>query len=282
MTGLLMALLLERLNTIREHWDALQGDFHSFLPPENGPCYIDRDELWPGTATLKCRNFPDEIAQRDGGNVAPVALLLRDQAVEEPQFWIGWYEEWRTPTSPKAGRRLQFRSSAVTIYRGMKGYAKRQLIRAEWAGPDEYSNGNYRFQSHGSAHPHWHVDGIRSYLSDLSRSWEQLISEREAARDRALDRVRDFGKDTQQEIAGLFTLPPQPLPAPGDLAWTEVHLASCARWPEQPWPGPGGPHHMHAHNPESCQQVRLWLSSCVRYLQAEIEDKLIRPRHWTY
>jgi hypothetical protein len=164
---------------------------------------------------------------------------------------------------------------------GLKGFTKRQLLRAEWAGPERIVDGCYRFQTHGSAHPHWHVDGIRGYLDDVSRSWDHLMTERDAARDLALDRIRDFGDDhAPEDIAGLFILPTIPLPGPSELAWTEIHLAACARWAEQPWPGPDGPHDMHANNPESCQQVRLWLTSCIRYLQAEIDDKLAIARHY--
>jgi hypothetical protein len=275
-----MPLLLERMKDINAHWDALRGDFQSFLRPENGAYYIDKDESAPGTATLKSRNFPDEVAERFGGTVVPVVLFLSDHANEQPWFWLGWHEEWGIPSSSRSGKRLQFRSSAVTVYLGIRGNAKRQLLRAEWAGAEELIDGRYVFPASGSAHPHWHVDGIRGYLNDVSRSWDRLISERNAARDLAVDRVREFGDEhAQQDIAGLFTLPPVSLPGPSDLAWTEIHLAACARWAEQPWPGPGGPHDTHASNPENCQQLRLWLTSCVRYLQAEIEDKLLRGRY---
>ena len=275
-----MSLLLVRVHDILVHWDALRSDFQSFLPSENGACYIDRDELVPGTATLRSRNFRNEIAQRYGGNDVPVVLLRSDQSDGEPRFWLGWHEEWQPPNGPRVGKRLQFGSSAITIYLGREGRIKRQLLRAEWAGPYEINDGRYIFQAHGSAHPHWHVDGIRGYLTDVSRSWDRLISERDAARDLAVDRVRDFGDEhAERDIAGLFAMPTISLPGPSDLAWTEIHLAACALWAEDPWPGPSGPHNMHARNPESCQQVRLWLTSCVRYLQAEIEDKLARGRY---
>jgi hypothetical protein len=273
-------LLLENIQGINAHWQSLRNSLGGLLPRENGTAYIEKESSSSPTAALRCRNYADEIAERYGGRTVPVVPLLSDQTDEQPWFWLGWYEQWGVPSRGRVRKRLQFGSSAVTVYVGLRGSEKRQLLRAEWAGPTEESDDRFVFQSDGAGHPHWHVDGIRGYLEDVLRSWDRLVDERKAARDLARDRVRDFGDEqAEEDIANLFEIPAISLPTANDLAWTEIHLAACARWAERPWPGPSGPHDMHASNPENCEQVRDWLLSCVRYLQAEIEDKLLRARY---
>jgi hypothetical protein len=275
-----MALLLERMDAINAHWQLLRGSLESVLPRGNGRVYIDREHSSSPTAALKCSNYADEIAERYGGLEVPVVPLLNSQNEEDAWFWLGWHEEWTAPNLGKTGKRLQFRSSAITVYIGLRGHVKRQLLRAEWAGPTEQIDHRYVFQADGAAHPHWHVDGIKSYIDDVSRAFDRLSQDREVARELARDRVRDFADEAAEEdITGLFEIPTVPLPSSGDLTWTEIHLAACARWAEQPWPGPEGPHDMHANNPATCEQIRFWVLSCVRYLQAQIEDKLLRARY---
>jgi hypothetical protein len=60
------------------------------------------------------------------------------------------------------------------------------------------------------------------------------------------------------------------LPTEEELGWTGIHLAAAARWYEQEWIGPEGPQESHATGPNQTEALQRWLSSCVRYVQAEI------------
>ena len=277
-----MPILLQRLAEIREHWQAVANDFANTLPRTGGTYRVSRDISAPGIAILVCTNFRDELAVRYGGTRVTVVPFLQTTADEMPRYWLGWYEEWHPPTGRKSERRLQYRSSAITIYYGTQGERKRQLLRAEWAGAEYFDErlGRYIFQADGAAHPHWHVNGIRGYFDDLAQELEKVARDTELCRDIAVDRVRDFGnEDVEADIAELITFPSFPLPSASELSWTTIHLAANARWCDNPWRGPTGPQDMHANTPSDCIQIRRWLISCVRYLQAEIESNLIRGRH---
>src|SRR5205814_10033431 len=101
----------ENIHVIHTHWETFRGNVERLLPRENGTAYIDKDTSSP-TAGLRCRSYPDEVAERYGGRVVPVVPFLRNQTEERPWFWLGWYEEWTVPTRAKRpGKRLQFRSS---------------------------------------------------------------------------------------------------------------------------------------------------------------------------
>ncbi|PTE12417.1 hypothetical protein C9427_00170 [Mesorhizobium helmanticense] len=151
------------------------------------------------------------------------------------------------------------------------GEPKRQLFRAEWAGVQRVEKQVDMFPGNGAAHPHWHVDAIRGYVDGIKQQLEELRQDAELNRELVLGRVRDFGDgEAERDVAGLFSAPQLQLPTNGEMSWTGVHLAADARWSEQPWPGPAGPHDVHAKGPKDLDALRCWLVSCVRYIQAEI------------
>lgn len=264
-----MPLLLRRRDKVKDHWHAAAHDLGTVLPGVTNT-YRARWEDPVGTAaTLLCQQFPDERASRDNGVVISIVPLIAAARDESPLYWIGWYEEW-VPERRITSRWLQFLSSAITIYYGESGRSKRQLLRAEWAGVRSVEKQREIFPGRGAAHPHWHVDALRSYLNDIGQQIESSNREAELNRELAADRVREFGGEAEQDVAQLFTPPSIRLPEEADLRWATIHLAANARWAETPWPGPEGPHDMHAAGPENEQALRRWLVSCVRYIQAEI------------
>jgi hypothetical protein len=259
-----MPVLTQRWTEIRAHWHATAHALKGVLPADGGD-YHPEYEHGAARATLICGKYPNEIAERMGGTVVRVVPFLAATSEDELRYWLGWYEEWQLPAQGKATRSLQFRSSAITIYYGGAGTTKRQLLRAEWAGAESYSEAKNRhvFQADGAAHPHWHLDGIRTYYDDIARQIEATLT--------------GFDRD-QPELAGLVPLSTFNTPTREELAWTGIHLAAAVRWAEAPWPGPPGPHETHATSPTDTKQIRSWLTSCVRYLQVQFQHEIERGR----
>ena len=266
-----MSVLLKNISQIKDHWHAVASDLESILPKSGGRYRADFEHT---VVTLVCSNFPGETADRIGGTKVPVVPLVQTTPDDTPLHWLGWYEEWGTPVR-RSRHQLQFCASAITVYYGKPESQKRQLLRAEWTGVLREEAGKDIFQSPGAAHPHWHVDGIRSYFNEFK---DRL--DRPAQVDAlAVEQVREFGADkNQQHGAEPFMESPLAFPSRSELSWTGIHLAAHARWSEQPWPGPAGPHDTHAAGPTDLPPLRQWLKSCAYYLQAQIQDQLLRSR----
>jgi hypothetical protein len=265
-------LLLRKDQEIKAHWYATASDLGAILPRCGGN-YRPATEHY--VATLTCENFPRETALRLGGLMVPVVPFLQTTPDDPVHHWLGWHEEWGAPERGRTGRFMQFRSSALTVYFGNSDAPKRQLLRAEWAGVLREENEKDIFQSPGSAHPHWHVDGIRDYFDDLRRQ----LSDRQISDDLTEGEAQEFiGDETEQDGSNPVAALLVDLPTKDELCWTRIHLATHARWATQPWPGPAGPNDTHAAGPTDLPALRSWLTSCVRYLQAQIEDQLLRDR----
>jgi hypothetical protein len=274
-----MVALLETRNGIRAHWRTAASQLGAALPLTGGN-YFAQYNSSEYVASLGCNNHPNEVALREGGLAVPVVPLLHSTSDDSIDYWLGWHEQWRVPTSGST-RRLQFKFSAVTVYWGPKGVSKRQLIRAEWAGADGYDQTRERdvFPADGSAHPHWHIDGFRTQLEELRRQIDEVVNEHELKRELAEEQIREFGeRESESAIVSLFDLPSIRLPSNSELAWTRIHLATNASWSSNLWSGPDGPHDTHAQNPNSVAEIRNWLMSCVRYLQSQIEKEIHRAR----
>jgi hypothetical protein len=259
-----MPVLIKRFREVRAHWHATADAFTKVLPKTGGDYRADFD-TGGLHAVLRCINYPDEVAVRLGGTQVLVVPFLPNLREEEPQYWLGWHEEWEQPRQRSPARTIQFRSTAITIYYGQVGAAKRQLLRAEWAGAESYDVTERRhvFQADGAGHPHWHVDGIRSYYDDIGQQIETAL----------------MGFDSDQpELCGLISLSTFETPTKAELAWTGIHLAAAVRWAVTPWPGPTGPHEMHAASPTDCAEIRCWLASCARYLQVQFQQEIGRGR----
>jgi hypothetical protein len=265
-----MPLLISRPPQVKEHWHAVAHALGAILPGGTNTYRAVWEEPAATTATLKCQSYEVETAERQNGMRVPVVPLIAALPGESPVYWISWYEVW-VPERRLRSPGLQFQASAVTVYYGVSGESKRQLFRAEWAGVQTVEQQVDVFQGGGAAHPHWHVDAIRDYIQGIKLELERLTQEAVLNRELALDRVRDFGDDrAERDVAGLFLAPQLRLPTEIEMSWTGIHLAAEARWSEQLWPGPEGPHDVHAKGPKDLGAIRWWLTSCVRYIQFEI------------
>jgi hypothetical protein len=266
-----MSLLLRNVKEIRDHWHNVASNLGSILPGAANTYRAWFQEPTGTIASLGCQQYPQETALRSDGIAVPIVPLIAVMPDESPIYWMGWYEEWR-PQRTTTSRRLRFHTTAITVYYGESEASKYQLIRAEWAGVENVDENQIDIlQGRGAAHPHWHIDAIRSYVTGLKQCIEELSRDADLRRDLAVDRVRVFGdKGAEKDVAGLFTLPSLALPSDRELNWTGIHLAANARWSDREWPGPDGPHDMHASGPVDLPDIRRWLTSCVRYIQAEI------------
>ena len=217
-----------------------------------------------------CQDYPNEWAERDTGLRVPIVPLIESLPQESPVYWMSWFEQW-SPEEKSNSKKLQFRSSSITFYKGERETPKLQLLRAEWSGVQKIEKNTDVFQGNGAAHPHWHFDALRGHLDDIGRQLESLERAPEATRGSIVEEFRDFGDaEAEQDVATLFLPRTVQLPSQKELNWTAIHLAAAARWSDEAWHGPEGPHHMHARGPDDPEALRHWLSSCVRYVQAEI------------
>jgi hypothetical protein len=263
-----MGLLLKRAKEIKDHWHKVASDLGEILPGAPQTYRALFEETAGTVATLRCQQFQNEIADSAHG-ARPLVPLIDAVPNESPVYWINWYEEW-APQRTAASRFLRFHTSAITVFYGVSDAPKHQLLRAEWAGVEAVKDGIDVFQGKGAAHPHWHIDAVRSYITDFRRHLEDLSRDIELRRNLAIDRIREFGdEDAEQDVSQLLVSKPLSLPPERELIWTAAHLALSARWSEQSWPGVEGPHSSHACGPTDLPNIRNWLTSCVRYIQAE-------------
>jgi hypothetical protein len=264
-----MPLLSKRRDEVKHHWHAAASALGDILPGSAKSYRPFFEEPAGTTATLVCQRFHSETALRDTGLRIPIVPLIESASSESPTYWMSWYEQW-SPEIRASSNKLRFHSSSITIFKGVQDAPKLQLFRAEWSGVQKVEKQKDIFQGNGAAHPHWHFDALRSYLENTGRQLARAEQHPENARVAAADEVRDFGDvPLEQEVASSFR-PVDYSPSANELDWTAIHLANDARWSEQAWPGPEGPHDVHARGPESPDALRRWLSSCVRYVQAEI------------
>ncbi|MGO8869200.1 MAG: hypothetical protein ACLQME_22145 [Alphaproteobacteria bacterium] len=264
-----MSLLLKHQADVKAHWRAIASELGGVLPPGGGTYYALSEY---SVAVLVCSNFPQETAARLGGTRVHVVPLLQTTPDNPPMHWLSWHEEWCTPVKGRR-RHLQFGASDLTVYYGKPESPKRQLLRAEWAGVLREEGGKDIFQAPGAAHPHWHVDGIRTYFNELEQNRQTKIDALVA------ETVKEFdGDEDQRGAIEPFSDFLPTVPDRDELCWTGVHLAAHAKWAEKSWPGPAGPHDMHAAGPIDLPPLRRWLTSCARYLQAQIQEQLLRGR----
>lgn len=269
------------MQDIHIHWNKIVNELQEILP-RNGGFYNATFRTGDLSTSLVCQNYRDEVAIRYNEFSVPVVPFLETVPGDSPVYWLAWYEEWGRPKRRASQGRQQFKSSSIIIYYGNIGERKRQVLRAEWAGPDDYDSKkkSYVHQGKSAGHPHWHIDGLHVYINELRAKWEKLANDFELNKKLAVDTVREFGDDqAEKDVSQILSWSEFPgIDAADELAWAGIHLASNARWSEKPWAGPKVPHDMHANVPTDCAQVRRWLTSCVRYLQVELEDQLLKAR----
>lgn len=265
-----MPVLLETLSDVRSHWRAFAMGAAAILPVANTSCQIREVGL---TASLWCREFPNETATRRTGAEIPLVPLIGAVTGESPVYWLSWFEEWAAPRSA-SNRKVRFHSTGLTLFYGTIDRPKLQLLRAEWAGVESTDRSNVDiFQGRGAAHPHWHVDAVVSYLDRIRDQIESSEADAALRRDLVMERVRDFGEsDVNADIGPMFTSQTIDLPTARDLSWTSIHLASNAAWANRPRPGQDGPHTTHANGPNELVEIRQWLLSCIRYVQHEVNE----------
>lgn len=257
-----MMLLYASKPDILEHWKNTVTALNTVLPERPGG-YTGRSTADGLAVELVLRSADNEIALRHNDRPVPVVPFLDGLRDGSETYWLAWHEAWRVPQLSGKTRKgnLQFRSSSLTVYVGEIGAAKTQTLRAEWAGAEVQSGTTaIVFQGGGAAHPHWHLSvlhGIEDGEIPRDGTRSSLTEETEASTTFAILEAR------------LRSLDP---------AWAGVHLAVSARWAEFEWPGPEGPHDMHAQNPTSLNQIRTWIVSCTRYLQSELQAQLQRGR----
>lgn len=265
-----MPLLLKRREEVKNHWHAAAHELGGILPGEKRLYRSRWDEPAGTAATMICQAFPGEWAERDNGLRVPIVPLIQSLPDESPVYWVSWFEQW-SPEEKANSRNLQFRSSSITFYRGAQDSPKLQLLRAEWTGVQKIEKSTDIFQGSGAAHPHWHFDALHGYLDDVARQIDAVGGLSDAIQGEAVEEFREFGDEqAEREVAAIFLPRTVQLPSQSELSWSAIHLAAAARWSEEAWPGPDGPHDVHARGPESLEALRRWIYSCVRYVQAEI------------
>jgi hypothetical protein len=276
-----MGMLIKDIADINGHWRRAAYELEQSLPKTGGRYKADFQNGGLSTSLI-CSEYASETAFHCDEFTVPVVPLVETLPGSPPNYWLGWYEEWVTPKRRAAKGKQQFKLSAILIYHGGAGSRKRQVLRAEWAGPEDYDRekGAYIFQGKHAAHPHWRLDGLPLHIENIKERWEKSIREFELPREIAVDRVKEFGSvQVEQDISGMFDAGDFPTVETADeLAWARVHLASNARWSERPWAGPSFPHDMHANVPTEFAHLRGWLTSCVRYLQVELGAQLAHGR----
>lgn len=271
-----MGILCLKRTEIISHWKQLVADFARVVPRRAGICNIEYLDELPASSFLRSSNYPNEVARRESGEEVLVIPLLEVDSQLEESYWVSWREEWCYETGDKRKKLLRFRMSALTVYFGPPQGLKKQLLRAEWAGPDRFDIQSNRlvFQADGAGHPHWQVDAPRIYTKDFATDVERWNADQALRQELAGDRAVEFG--AEDPVANLFEPASFSIPSEPDLLWSTIHLASRADWARSPWPGPEGPHEIHATAPENPAQIRNWVVSAFWYLRAEIERKLVR------
>lgn len=272
-----MTVLICRHAEVTDHWKKMLAGLRAVLP-ENGLHYRI-SQAGNYDAELTVGNVAAEKTLRYDGRLIPVVPFIDVTQGQPTTYWLAWYEAWRQPQTGGAQGRRQFRSSSVTIYNGSAGSNKRQVLRAEWAGAEVVTIGKERqvvFQGRHAAHPHWHLAGLEKTV-DLERNTSQPEAD-----ERSPTGLAAFGTPTDREV-GVADRTALLEGNTSDLdlidpAWARVHLATSARWAQAEWRGPSGSNDTHATNPASCEEVRSWVISCIRYLQSELQGQISRAR----
>ncbi len=246
----------ETLARVRQHWATLAGELREVLPRAVRLTI----EASAGGVTGVLRSMNSSLAWRQrGGNMPAVPLLIGPDKV--PRYRVGYAEEWEERPGPHP---LRFKAANLTFFMSPSNEAPTvQLFRAEWAGLREWTKGSVGYQSPGAGHPHWQFDALGHYMSE---------EQRRARLRRALGALQ-----APPEVPEEFS--PASLDTAADLvaeeeavdtSWTAFHFAAGARWPIQPWPGPGEPSEPHVWAPESLVSIRKWVRSVTMYARQEL------------
>lgn len=246
----------ETLARVNQHWGTLAGELRAVMPR------AERLSIGAsaGGVTGVLRSANSVLAHRHrGGNVPAVPILVGRDGT--PRYRVGYIEEWEE----RSGfRLLRFRAANLTFFISPPDDAPAiQLFRAEWPGLREWTQGVVGHQSPDAGHPHWQFDALDHYM---------LEEQRRGRLRRALGILRaPLGEPEEFGVAGLDTAADLVIEEETvDTSWTAVHFASAARWPQQPWPGPGSPSTPHVWAPENLVGIRGWVRSVIVYAREEL------------
>lgn len=129
---------------------------------------LQLDVYWKGSPVVAglVGSGCEFIARNRGRRVAIAPLMCLDR---ELWAWLGYREEWDDADKASSGRRLSFRTVALTIHFGHRNDVKKpQMFRAEWAGWARWNGNDFSFQASDAAHPHWQFDALESLLTQDS------------------------------------------------------------------------------------------------------------------
>lgn len=265
-----MSVLVCRQDAVHAHWQKLRASFRKILP-ENGS-YYEVEALSADRVQLRLGNGASETTIRYDGQRIHLVPFIDVAPGQQQNYWLAWYESWKDPQAEQGKTRRQFHSSSITVYAGLPGGNKYQVLRAEWAGGDLVGKGKDRkvvFQGKGAAHPHWHLSGLEAMAAGVSDFAESVSVDVD-------DELAQLARELGEDIGGPADQPSRLERI--DPAWASIHLATSARWAQNEWLGQDGPHDVHASDPASCGEIRSWLVSCVRYLQSELQNQILRGR----
>lgn len=206
----------------------------------------------------------DETAQRNLGTATRV-IPLDENSYEGrvPGWWLSWHEKWR-PVGLK--RTVEFDSTSITFFFGLRRQRKLQVLRAEWVGPD--TSGDY--DGKHAAHPHWHIDApVWAAAKELGlptasaspfpiEENDGVFLEEESAGDTEV-----LPADTEGRDFGAFDIQ-------ATLDLSRLHLAMIATWQTKRFVPPSTSLEAHQASPESIQMIQNWLSSTCAYAALEL------------
>ena len=188
-----------------------------------------------------------------------VPLLIGPDEVA--RYRVGYAEEWEERPGP---RPLRFKAANLTFFMSPPDEAPTiQLFRAEWPGLREWTRGSVGYQSPDAGHPHWQFDALGHYMSEeqrrarIRRALGALLAPQEVPEEFSPGSL-DTAADLVAEEEAV------------DTSWTAFHFAAGARWPIQPWPGPGEPSEPHVWAPEDLISIRRWVRSVIMYTRQEL------------
>jgi hypothetical protein len=246
----------ETLARVKQHWAILAQELRNAMPRAE---HLSIDAVAGGvTGVLRSANSLPARRQR-GGNMPAVPLLVGQD--ETARYRVGYLEEWEE----RPGRRLlRFKAANLTFFITPPDDAPAiQLFRAEWPGLREWTRGVVGYQSPGAGHPHWQFDALDHYMSEEQRraSVRRVLSILQKPR----EAPEEFGPESL-ETATKLVVEEEAV----DTSWTAFHFAAGARWPKQPWQGPGNPSEPHVWAPGDLMSIRQWVRSVVIYARQEL------------
>jgi hypothetical protein len=199
-----------------------------------------------------------ETAQRNLGTAARV-IPLGEHEGATPGWWLSWYEKWR-PIGQK--HKVEFDSTGITFFFGLRGQQKLQVLRAEWVGPDASGV----FDGKHAAHPHWHID---------TPIWAaaRQIGAAPAFTGQPNDSIFIGDVDAPATDSEPFVAPENEFPG-SDTRTTpdlsKLHLAMIATWQNTKFLPPSSALTSHQASPESTSMIQNWLASTCAYAALEL------------